>query len=108
MVRWAAYEDEQDADKSLVVTTGPALKALGDGKVGGYLVMFGDEHTTDLSPHADYFTPDTDFDLDDGAGKATVLYHHGMDATLKRRKLGRADLRMDDVGVWMEVTTGTA
>ena len=89
-------------DKSLVVTTGPALKALGDGKIGGYLVMFGDEHTTDLSPQADYFTADTDFDMDDGAGKATVLYHHGMDATLKRRKLGRADLRTDAVGVWME------
>ena len=103
VVKWAAYEDETDAmEKSLVVTTGPALKALGDGKIGGYLVMFGDATKTDLSAMADYFTPDTDFDLEDGTGKATVLYHHGMDATLKRRKLGRADLRTDDVGVWME------
>ncbi|MBK9219394.1 MAG: hypothetical protein IPL70_13845 [Uliginosibacterium sp.] len=92
-------------EKSLVVTTGPALKALGDGKIGGYLVMFGDATKTDLSAMADYFTPDTDFDLEDGTGKATVLYHHGMDATLKRRKLGRADLRTDDVGVWMESTS---
>lgn len=103
VVKWAAYEDETDAmEKSLVVTTGPALKALGDGKIGGYLVMFGDATKTDLSAMADYFTPDTDFDLEDGTGKATVLYHHGMDATLKRRKLGRADLRTDEVGVWME------
>lgn len=103
VVRWAAYEDETDAmEKSLVVTTGPALKALGDGKIGGYLVVFGDATKTDLSAMADYFTPETDFDLEDGTGKATVLYHHGMDATLKRRKLGRADLRTDDVGVWME------
>ena len=103
VVKWAAYEDEQDAmEKSLVVTTGPALKALGDGKIGGYLVVFGDATKTDLSAMADYFTPETDFDLEDGTGKATVLYHHGMDATLKRRKLGRADLRTDDVGVWME------
>ena len=103
VVRYAAYEDETDAmEKSLVVTTGPALKALGDGKIGGYLVMFGDATKTDLSAMADYFTPDTDFDLEDGTGKATVLYHHGMDATLKRRKLGRANLRTDDVGVWME------
>ena len=101
VVKWAAYEDDEEG-KSLVVTTGTALKALGDGKVGGYLVVFGDEAHTDLSNKADYFTPATDFDLEDGAGKATVLYHHGMDATLKRRKLGRANLRTDKVGVWME------
>jgi HK97 family phage major capsid protein len=95
VVRWAAYEDE--ADKSLVVTTGPALKALGDGRIGGHLVIFGGEDLT-----GDFFDADTDYDLEDGQGKATVLYHHGMDATLKRRKLGRADLRVDDVGVWME------
>lgn len=83
-----------------IVTIGGELKALGDGKVGGYLVRFGDANTPDLT--GDYFDADTDFDLDDGAGKSTVLYHHGMDATLKRRKLGRADLRQDEVGVWME------
>ena len=96
VVRWAAYEDEADG-KSLLVTTGPALKALGDGKIGGHLVIFGGEDLT-----GDFFDAATDFDLEDGQGKATVLYHHGMDATLKRRKLGRADLRVDDVGVWME------
>ena len=44
VVKWAAYEDE--ADKSLVVTTGPAIKALGDGKIGGHLVIFGGEDLT--------------------------------------------------------------
>ena len=83
-----------------LVTIGGELKALGDGRVGGYLVRFGTPDETDLT--GDYFAADTDFDLDDGAGKSTVLYHHGLDATLKRRKLGRADLRIDDVGVWME------
>ena len=83
-----------------IVTIGSELKALGDGRVGGYLVRFGDDHTPDLT--GDYFAADTDYDLDDGAGKSTVLYHHGLDATLKRRKLGRADLRQDDIGVWME------
>lgn len=83
-----------------IVTIGGGLKALGDGKIGGYLVSFGTPDTPDLT--GDYFAADTDYDLDDGAGKSTVLYHHGLDATLKRRKLGRADLRIDDVGVWME------
>ena len=92
---WVSTETEQA--ETLVVTTGPALKALGDGKIGGHLVIFGGEDLT-----GDYFASDTDFDLEDGAGKATVLYHHGMDPTMKRRKLARADLRTDDVGVWME------
>ena len=98
VVRWAAYEDK--ADKSLVVTTGPALKALGDGRIGGHLVTFSDAGQPDLT--GDFFSADTDYDLEDGTGKATVLYHHGMDATLKRRKLGKAELRIDDIGVWME------
>lgn len=83
-----------------LVTIGGELKALGDGKVGGYLVRFGTQDQPDLT--GDFFTAETDYDLDGGAGKSTVLYHHGQDATLKRRKLGRADLRIDDVGVWMD------
>jgi len=83
-----------------LVTIGGELKALGDGRIGGYLVRFGTPDTPDLT--GDYFTADTDFDLDDGTGKSTVLYHHGLDAKLGRRKLGRADLRQDEVGVWME------
>lgn len=83
-----------------LVTIGGELKALGDGRIGGYLVRFGTPDTPDLT--GDYFTAETDFDLDDGTGKSTVLYHHGLDETLKRRKLGRADLRLDGAGVWME------
>jgi HK97 family phage major capsid protein len=83
-----------------LVTIGGSLKALGDGRVGGYLVRFGDQDATDLT--GDYFAADTDYDLDDGEGRSTVLYHHGLDDILKRRKLGRASLRQDEVGVWME------
>ncbi len=112
LVKWAAYDDEEDAAEGEteepeepakaidLVTVGPAVKALGDGRIGGYLVMFGTPDTPDLT--GDYFAPDTDFDLDDGMGKSTVLYHHGQDPTLKRRKLGRAALRTDNVGVWIE------
>ena len=83
------------------VTIGGELKALGNGRVGGYLVRFGTPDATDLV--GDYFTNATDYDLEaDGTGKSTVLYHHGMDEVLKRRKLGRADLRTDGIGVWME------
>ena len=84
----------------LFVTIGGELKALGNGKVGGYLVRFGNPDMPDLT--GDYFTAETDFDLDDGAGKSTVLYHHGLDPVLKRRKLGSGTVTTTDVGVWME------
>jgi phage head maturation protease len=78
---------------------GDAVKALGDGRIGGYLVRFTTATDPDLT--GDFFAPDTDFFLEDST-KAWVLYDHGRDATLKARKLGRGDLRIDDVGVWIE------
>lgn len=76
-----------------------AVKALGDGKVGGYLVQFSTKSDPDLS--GEFFTADTDFDVEDGAQTA-VYYHHGMDPTLKTRKLGTGTIKKDDVGVWVE------
>lgn len=82
-----------------VVYNGGAVKALGDGKVGGYLVSFGDSKHTDLE--GDYFTPNTDFDLERST-KSTVLYQHGLDKTLKGTKLGVGEMKVDDAGVWIE------
>jgi hypothetical protein len=79
---------------------GGAVKALGNGKVGGHLALFTTSADPDLS--RDFFKSETDFFLDDGIGKATILYDHGLDSTLKRRKLGRGTLKVDDVGVWVE------
>lgn len=78
---------------------GGAIKALGDGKVAGYLVRYTDADTPDLA--GDYFSHDTDFDSEDG-DRVTVYYGHGFDPVLKHRKLGRGTLRFDDVGVWVE------
>ena len=79
-----------------VIHYGSAIKALGGGKVGGYLVLFGTPGATDLE--GDYFTPDTDY----GDAKTTpVYYQHGMDAAVGKRKIGAGELRRDDVGVWI-------
>jgi phage head maturation protease len=84
-------------DTDTIIYQGGAVKALGEGKVGGYLVLFSTASDPDLV--GDFFTPDTDF----GSHKSTpVLYQHGLDRTIKRRRLGTADLRTDDVGVWVE------
>lgn len=85
-----------DAEKTLVAF-GNEVKALGDGKLGGYLVRFSDENTPDLT--GDFFTKTTDF----GAHQTTpVLYQHGMDTKVGRRIIGKGTLTSDDVGVWIE------
>jgi hypothetical protein len=81
-----------------LITRGSAVKALGNGRIGGYLVVFSTEDDPDLT--GDYFTKDTDF------GPHTtslVMYQHAQDHTLKRRVLDdRATLQKDDIGVWVE------
>lgn len=61
---------------------GEAVKALGGGKVAGYLVRFGSP--ADADRQGDYFTSATDFGLD-VATKARIVYDHG----LKRDEPGR-------------------
>lgn len=86
-----------------IVYFGSAVKALGGGRVGGWLVEFSDPATQKGIPDLDreYFTCATDFDIEDGQ-KATVYYDHGLDPTLKTRKIGRGTMAMKDDGVWFE------
>jgi hypothetical protein len=87
-----------ETQEGAVLYYGGAVKALGDGKIGGYLVRYGDPEDTDLV--GDFFDAKTDF----GPHKASIVYyHHGLDNTLKRRVLDKkAQLRQDDVGIWIE------
>ena len=90
-----------DKDTETLIAFGGAVKALGDGKVGGYLVRFTTEDDPDLQ--GEYFTKDTDF----GEPKpippsGTVYYNHGKDKKMGKRKLGLATHKIDDFGVWAE------
>lgn len=78
---------------------GGSVKALGGGKVGGYLVLFTTADDPDIE--REFFTKSTDFFLEDSP-RALVIYDHGLDPTLKARRLGRGEMRIDDVGVWLE------
>jgi HK97 family phage major capsid protein len=83
-------------DKAMIYF-GDAVKALGDGKVGGHLVRFSTDEDPDLT--GDFFDKDTDYgDL----SKADVYYQHGMDTKIGKRKIGKGTLKLDDVGVWIE------
>ena len=81
-----------------LITFGGAVKALGDGKIGGYLVRFSGPKDPDLE--GEFFTKDTAF----GPAKQSVVYYqHGMDPRLKKRELDEdAELKVDDIGVWCE------
>src|SRR3990170_2309725 len=76
---------------------GDAVKALGNGKVVGYLVRFGSPDQVDLT--GEYFTKDTDFGEHI---QAPVYYNHGQDPKIGKRKLSKADLHDDEFGVWAE------
>ena len=58
-----------------LVYFGSAVKALGDGKVGGYLVRYSTKSDPDLT--GDYFTAGTDYGVTDGAS-LPVYYQHGL------------------------------
>lgn len=76
------------------VSYGQTVKALEGGKVGGYLVTFGGLDVT-----GDYFDNQTDFGE---YSRLPVLYHHGFDDTIKTRRIGTANIKQDEIGLWAE------
>lgn len=94
----AARATTADASDTLAYQGG-AVKALGGGKVGGYLVLFSSADDPDLQ--GDYFTKGTDLFIDSGETRP-ILYRHGVHPVIKSRQLGKAKLSIDDVGVFVE------
>lgn len=79
-----------------------AVKALGETDthylVGGYGVVWGGKDLT-----GDTFTKDTDLWLDKLSPTPPLMYHHGLDATIKRVVLGNVvTTKADDTGLWVE------
>lgn len=88
------------------VLYGGEVKWVGEtkeqGSVAGYLVLFGSAQEHDASPMKDYFTPDTDFDLDISP-RRPVYYNHGLDVRIGDRKIGIGEVtRKDEIGLWIE------
>lgn len=86
-------------NSNTLVGFGGAVKSLGDGKYGGYAVVFSDGTANDIE--RDYFDAKTDFDLEDGDVR-TAYYNHGLDVKMGNCKVGKASFKMDEVGLWME------
>lgn len=77
------------------------VKALNDGRIGGYAVLFGDVNTPDLE--GEFFDTTTEFWLD-AWDKRPLFYDHGRDnATKSRPIVGFIDrVVKDNVGIWIE------
>lgn len=77
-----------------------ALKAYEEGKIGGYLVVWGSPQQRDL--HGEYFTRNTDLKLD-WYPVRPVLWHHGLDKQIKATEIGIiTTLKQDDYGLYAE------
>lgn len=97
-------------DRDGLVYHGEPLKVLrsykADGReyatLGGYLVVFTDAKSPDLT--GDFFDARTDFGTLSRKGRAEVpgYYQHGFDAHFKGEAIGDAELSADDFGVWAE------
>lgn len=98
---WIEVEEEYVPVKSedMLSCYGAEVKALGEGKVGGYLIIYGDEKNADISSMRDFFQSDTDFGT---ATTSTILYHHGLDEKIGTKSLGQGSIRKDEVGIWIE------
>lgn len=79
------------------------IKAVSEGRLRHYAVQWGDDQQRDL--YREYFTAKTE-ELDavfKAMGKLPLLYHHGMDDTLKATVVGVVDqMGVDEVGLWVE------
>ncbi len=75
------------------------VKAIGDGKVAGYLVRFGTPKDLDLE--GDFFSKETELGVDQDSS-LPVYFQHGFDSQLKNRRIGRGLARYDDAGLWLE------
>lgn len=80
-----------------------AVKALGQGRVGGYLCLWGSEEAKDLT--GEWFASDTEelTEIFGAVGAVPLLYHHAGDAQVKSAVVGVVDVMVkDDVGLWIE------
>lgn len=105
---WSEVEEKREwveVVKSLrrentLVMIGEPVKSLGEGRFGGYLCRFTSADDPDLE--GDFFDAATDFDRE-FPYKQSVYFNHAMDVKFGTRKLGKADVKQDEFGVWAEV-----
>lgn len=100
---WVTKNVDPELFKALRRRELGSVKALGAGRLGNYLVAWGDSERRDL--YGEWFTPKTEGlkAIFDYIGKVPALYQHAMDGKVKYTPVGVIDtMEIDDVGLWTE------
>jgi 2'-5' RNA ligase len=85
-------------ETTTLIYPGGAIKALGDGKFEGPLVRFS---APDLDNN--YFDAKTDFGFEGRKSIETAIYyHHALDGTVKKTRIGTGTLTLKKDCVWLE------
>lgn len=80
-----------------VYYTGGAIKALGDGEIEGYLVVWGSPAVKDS--YGEWFTPQTNYELQ-RYESWPILYHHELDKEIGGVEIGRVySITPDNIGL---------
>ena len=91
-------------DNDTLIYWGDGVKALDEeGKIGGYLVRFTGPNDPDLTD--DYFSAETDYGEPE---TLPLLYDHGFDEIMGRKRIGRGRVEKQDAGLWMEAQLNLA
>lgn len=89
-------------EKIYLTYSGAPVKSMGGGRVSGRIVTFSSAHDPDRS--GEFFTAATDFWLSGNGERRPILYRHGLDGSVKRRRFGEVQITRAADGLWC---TGT-
>lgn len=92
-------------DDETLITYGGALKAVGEGRIAGFLVRYSDAQAPDID--GEFFTKATDFSLGFPA-QVGLYYNHGLDPQVGQKRIGTAQVKSTEEGLWMEAQLDTS
>ena len=105
---------DKNKNSEIIIGLGSAVKALGDGRIGGHLVLWGSPEQRDL--YGDYFTAKTYLGPADGDGRDVTINHRipmrtgdeATDSIMKAYtervfKPGGLKTSRDELGIFAEV-----
>jgi len=105
VMEWVRVEPTWAPVPGAAPLVGDAVKMIDEdtGVIQGYAVRFGSAEEPDVSEHRDYFTPATEYWLDQW-DRRPMLYHHAQDPATKAVPVigSWIEAGMDEVGVWLK------
>lgn len=86
-------------DEQIYLTyAGAPVKALADGRLSGRIITFSSARSPDRA--GEFFDAATDFWLSGAGERRPILYRHGVDPDVKRRRFGEVQISKAADGLW--------